>query len=32
MRKFLFSLVLTLVGFVVVAAPVLADSTGPGWK
>jgi hypothetical protein len=32
MRKVLLSLVLTLVGIVAVAVPVLADSTGPAWK
>lgn len=31
MRKFFMSLALTVVGLILVAAPVLADSTGPGW-
>lgn len=32
MRKVLLSIVLALVSFIVVAGPVLADSTGPAWK
>jgi len=32
MRKVLWSLALSVVSFIVVAVPVLADSTGPGWK
>jgi len=31
MRKFCLSLAFTLVALIAVAAPVLADTTGPGW-